>query len=40
MVGEVTMCSPVHLIFEHVWPGDVEEKNWALSTDQYWLQAL
>ena len=36
--------SPIHSTFEmwvgEVWSGVVREKNWALSVDQCWLQAL
>ena len=44
MVDEAKFCIPIYSTFEalmgDMWSGIVLEKNWALSVDQYWLQAL
>ena len=43
-VDEAKLCSPICSAFEHllcnVQLGIVVEKNWAISVDQFWLQAL
>ena len=44
MVDEAKFCSPICSTFEHllgnVQLGIVVEKNWAISVEQFWLQAL
>ena len=44
MADKAKLCSPILSTFEalvvHMWSGVVVEKNWNLSVDQCWLQAL
>ena len=44
MADEAKLRSPIHSNLKHwlcdMWLGIVVEKNWALSVDQCWLQAL